>query len=75
MDGRHIEGEMSLEDVLRVELDVLRQEHRSLDSEIADMEEAARADMISLQRMKKRKLYLKDKIARLEDRLNPDIIA
>lgn len=75
MDGRHIEAEMSLEEVLRVELDVLRQEHRALDTEIADLEEAARADMISLQRMKKRKLYLKDKISRLEDRLNPDIIA
>lgn len=75
MDGRHFEGEMSEDDVLRVELDVLRQEHRALDTEIEQLEEAARADMISLQRMKKRKLFLKDKIARIEDRLNPDIIA
>lgn len=75
MDGRHFDGEMTEEDVLRVELDVLRQEHRALDSEIEGLEEAARADMITLQRLKRRKLSLKDKIARIEDRLNPDIIA
>lgn len=75
MDGRHFDGEMTEEDVLRVELDVLRQEHRALDSEIGNLEEAARADMITLQRLKRRKLSLKDKIVRIEDRLNPDIIA
>jgi hypothetical protein len=66
------EGE---ETELRAELERLRQEHRDLDAAIAAMAEARTSDPIRLQRLKKRKLLLKDRIANIEDRLLPDIIA
>ena len=63
-------------EVLRVELEVLRQEHRDLDEAIAALEEASSTpDMLTIRRLKKQKLALKDKIASLEDRITPDIIA
>lgn len=62
-------------DVLRVELAVLRREHRALDDAIAALHEKHSADVLTLTRLKKQKLGLKDKIARLEDRILPDIIA
>ncbi|MBV7409166.1 YdcH family protein [Maritimibacter sp. DP1N21-5] len=66
---------MQHEEVLRVELEVLRREHRDLDDAITALEDTGRADQLSLRRLKKQKLVLKDKIARLEDQLTPDIIA
>ncbi len=53
----------------------LRQEHRDLDAAIAALAESGTSDPIRIQRLKKRKLALKDRIAMLEDRLLPDIIA
>ena len=69
MTGREEEEE------IRRELIQLRQEHRDLDEAIAAMIQSSTVDTIRIQRMKKRKLVLKDRIARLEDRLLPDIIA
>ncbi|MEO0390205.1 MAG: DUF465 domain-containing protein [Pseudomonadota bacterium] len=66
---------MKSEDVLRVELEVFRQEHRDLDAAIAALADRGTADQLSIRRMKKRKLLLKDRIALIEDRLTPDIIA
>jgi hypothetical protein len=64
------------EEEVRRELLQLRQEHRDLDAAIEAMvETGASADTIRIQRLKKRKLVLKDRIAVLEDRLLPDIIA
>jgi hypothetical protein len=64
------------EEEVRRELLQLRQEHRDLDAAIQAMVEAGSgADTIRIQRLKKRKLVLKDRIAVLEDRLLPDIIA
>lgn len=63
------------EEELRRELLQLRQEHRDLDAAIAAMVETGAADTIRIQRLKKRKLVLKDRIAAIEDRLLPDIIA
>jgi hypothetical protein len=63
------------EEELRRELLQLRQEHRDLDAAIAAMIETGASDTIRIQRLKKRKLGLKDRIAALEDRLLPDIIA
>ena len=60
---------------IRRELATLRQEHRDLDMEIATLTGAVAVDSVSIQRMKKRKLALKDRIAALEDRRLPDIIA
>ena len=68
-------AQMSEEEVLRVELAVLRREHRDLDEAIQALEERSTSDMLTIRRLKKQKLVLKDKIARLEDRLTPDIIA
>jgi hypothetical protein len=52
----------------------LRSEHRDLDTVIARLEGSI-ADQLQTQRLKKRKLKLKDEIAWLEGRLVPDIIA
>lgn len=62
-------------DVLRVELETLRREHRDLDEAIHALHERGRADILTLQRLKRQKLALKDQIARLEDEITPDIIA
>ena len=53
----------------------LTTEHRDLDDVIARLLEKAPFDQLQLQRLKKRKLMLKDEISRLESRLLPDIIA
>ncbi len=66
---------MKSEDVLRVELEVFRREHSDLDEAIRALQDTGTADQITLQRLKKKKLALKDKIALIEDRLTPDIIA
>jgi hypothetical protein len=66
---------MKTEDVLRVELEVFRAEHSDLDRAIHALEETGTFDQLTLKRLKKKKLKLKDRIARIEDRLLPDIIA
>ncbi len=66
---------MNETDVLRVKLEVLRREHRDLDDAIMALQERGTSDMLTLKRLKKQKLTLKDKIASIEDRLTPDIIA
>lgn len=66
---------MKTDEVLRVELEVFRREHRDLDEAIAALNERGTADQLTIQRLKKRKLRLKDLIAMIEDRLTPDIIA
>lgn len=66
---------MQTEEVLRFELEFFRQEHRDLDQAIVALSNTATADRLMIQRLKKKKLQLKDKITRLEDRLTPDIIA
>ncbi|MDA1100257.1 MAG: DUF465 domain-containing protein [Proteobacteria bacterium] len=53
----------------------LQQEHRDLDGAIAAMIERGVFDQLQLQRLKKRKLALRDLIGRLATRLVPDIIA
>jgi hypothetical protein len=67
--------EMDNAEVLRVKLEVLRREHRDLDEAIHAVESSGRADQLMLRRLKKQKLALKDRIARIEDLLTPDIIA
>lgn len=62
-------------EVLKVELRTLAREHRDLDDAIDALHLAGRADPLTLQRLKKQKLALKDKIARIEDEVTPDIIA
>ena len=66
---------MKTDEVLRVELEFFRQEHSDLDQAITVLSNSAATDRLMIQRLKKRKLQIKDKIKRLEDRLTPDIIA
>ncbi len=61
-------------DVLKVKLEVLRQEHRDLDAAINALQEKA-SDQLAVQRLKKKKLSLKDQITKLEGLTTPDIIA
>ena len=73
--ARPIRGTMLAErDSLLRRLHELRSEHRDLDTVIARLEDSLH-DQLQLQRLKKRKLKLKDEIAWLESRLVPDIIA
>jgi hypothetical protein len=60
---------------LNAKLAELVQEHRDLDAAIAALIASGSHDQIQLTRLKKRKLQLKDQIARIEDDLLPDIIA
>ncbi|WP_299024851.1 YdcH family protein [uncultured Sulfitobacter sp.] len=66
---------MKTDEVLKVELEVFRSEHRDLDDAISALSERGTADQLTLRRLKKQKLRLKDRIAQIEDRLTPDIIA
>ena len=60
---------------LRRKIETIRTEHRDLDDVISRIVEDGVVDQLRLQRLKKRKLSLKDEIARLENQLVPDIIA
>ncbi len=60
---------------LEAELSRLREEHRDLDHAIDALESVVASDQLQVQRLKKRKLVLKDRISFLEDQLTPDIIA
>lgn len=60
---------------LESELHRLRQEHGDLDAAILALEQMPMIDQIQIMRLKRRKLYLKDRIHYLEDQLTPDIIA
>ncbi|MTI06810.1 DUF465 domain-containing protein [Roseibium denhamense] len=62
-------------EALRTELAQLRQEHRDLDVAVEALAATANHDVLQLQRLKKRKLMIKDRISALEDQLFPDIIA
>lgn len=64
----------NLEEVRR-QLAELKTEHRDLDDVISRVSGEAPFDQLRLQRLKKRKLHLKDEISRLENQLIPDIIA
>jgi hypothetical protein len=60
---------------LRDQLARLLQEHRDLDAAIEALQVAPGSDIIQVQRLKKRKLVLRDRITFIEDQLTPDIIA
>jgi hypothetical protein len=62
-------------EALKARLAALKSEHRDLDDVIARLSDHAPFNQLQLQRLKKRKLLLKDQIAQIESRLLPDIIA
>ena len=71
----NIPNAMDETEVLRIELEVLKREHRELDEAILALEAEGARDMLTIRRKKKEKLLLKDRIRLIEDRLLPDIIA
>ncbi len=66
--------QMETEEVLRIKLEALKREHYDLDVAIEALQERG-TDPLTVRRLKKKKLFLKDQIASIEDRLLPDIIA
>ena len=59
----------------KAQLARLRQEHRDLDAAIEALHNSPGSDLLQVQRLKKRKLVLRDRIIEIEDQLTPDIIA
>ncbi|WP_120499629.1 YdcH family protein [Roseovarius sp. EL26] len=66
---------MKSDDVLRYELIEYSHQHRDLDEAISALQEKGTADPLTIKRLKQQKLRLKDRIAFIQDRLIPDIIA
>lgn len=66
---------MDRRDILQMRLAELRRKHRHLDDEIAELSRGVGVDLLTLNRLKKQKLRLKDQIAAIEDQITPDIIA
>jgi hypothetical protein len=62
-------------EAIKARIEALKSEHRDLDEAIARLSENAPLNHLHLQRLKKRKLALKDLITKLEGKLLPDIIA
>jgi hypothetical protein len=63
------------QDALRAQAERLRLEHRDLEAAIDALIAVGAPDQLQIQRLKKRKLALRDRIALLEDQMTPDIIA
>ena len=60
---------------IRAEIAALREEHQDLDHAVSALEALPMPDQLQVARLKKKKLTLRDQIAKLEDKLTPDIIA
>ena len=57
------------------QLSTLEQEHRDLDDVIQRLHDQKTINLMQMQRLKKRKLLIKDKIENIKDKIEPDIIA
>ena len=66
---------MAYTEALRLKLEQFKTEHRDLDDVILRVTEGANYNQLQVKRLKKRKLVLKDQIAKLESQILPDIIA
>jgi hypothetical protein len=73
MDDKALEPEEEAR--IRAEIVALRQEHQDLDDAVQALEARPMYNQLQVARLKKKKLTLRDQIAKLEDRLTPDIIA
>ena len=65
----------ALDAALRQRISELQMEHRDLDDAIARLSENPLPDQLRMQRLKKRKLLLKDQLTYLERQLDPDVLA
>lgn len=63
------------EDSLREQLDELRSAHKSLDEQIDQLTRSSAVDFLTIAKLKKEKLRVKDTIQRIESMLIPDILA
>lgn len=63
------------DEALAIRLSMLEEEHRDLDAAIGALEQNAPYERLSIARLKKKKLVLKDKIQEMKDAMLPDIIA
>ncbi len=72
MNGQLTEEELG---AFMAEIEKLRAEHRDLDAAIGNLQAVGAVDQLQVQRLKKRKLALRDLISKLEDQVTPDIIA
>lgn len=68
-------GNLNFEDMLRMQLVTLQQEHLAADVTLQELAAAPHPDQLLLRRIKKQKLSIKDQIARINAKLLPDIIA
>jgi hypothetical protein len=75
VERRALDFPMDITAELETELARLKQEHRDLDTAIEALERMVAGDQLQIQRLKKRKLLLKDRIIQIEDQITPDIIA
>ncbi len=66
---------MDDQEKLNQRLAELKSEHKDLDEVIARLDESRPYDLLQIQRLKKRKLALKDQIVQIENKILPDIIA
>ena len=66
---------MTQTDQLMQKIKEYEQEHRDLDQILIQLQDKHTVDFLQIQRLKKRKLVLKDKIIYLKNKLEPDIIA
>ena len=73
MDDKELTAEERA--AILAQIERLREEHRDLDAVIEALRRSGQADQLQLQRLKKRKLLLRDRLSQLGDRLTPDIIA
>jgi len=69
------DDELPSEEELLAQLAELRQDHADLDAAVQAIALSPLPDMLLIARLKRKKLSLKDEIARIEDQLTPDIIA
>jgi len=60
---------------IRAQIAALREDHQDLDDAVSALEALPMPDQLQIARLKKKKLTLRDQIAKLEDKLTPDIIA
>ena len=63
------------DDAILIRIAELRLQHKDLDDAVHALSHGASPDQLQIARLKRQKLVLRDKIAELEDRLTPDIIA
>ena len=66
---------MNDDNKLTIKLKEYEQEHSDLDQILIQLQEKHTVDFLQIQRLKKRKLILKDKIANIRNELEPDSIA